>query len=58
MTPGHRRDFLLDSGAVSALASDRHLLADYLQMFEQMGVVDDRTTEACAQRAQRHRGAG
>ena len=34
MTPGHRRDFLLDSGAVSALASDRNLLADYLQMFE------------------------
>jgi hypothetical protein len=34
VTPGHRRDFLLDSGAVSALASDRNLLADYLQMFE------------------------
>ncbi|MFI4992790.1 MAG: type II toxin-antitoxin system VapC family toxin [Solirubrobacterales bacterium] len=34
MTPGHNRDFLLDSGAVSALASDRDLLDAYVDLFE------------------------
>jgi predicted nucleic acid-binding protein len=34
VSPGHRRDFLLDSGAVSALAADRNLLTDYLELFE------------------------
>jgi hypothetical protein len=34
VSPGHRRDFLLDSGAISALASDRDLLTDYVELVE------------------------
>lgn len=32
MTSRHKRDFLLDSGGVSALAADRDLLAAYLDL--------------------------
>lgn len=34
MSPRHNRDFLLDSGAVSALASSPDLLADYLDLLD------------------------
>lgn len=34
MTPGHRRDFLLDSGAVSALASNQDLLDGYVDLLK------------------------
>lgn len=34
MSPQHRRDFLLDSGAVTALAANRRLLKAYQGMFE------------------------
>ena len=34
MSPGHRRRFLLDSGAVTALAGDSRLLADYTVMLD------------------------
>jgi hypothetical protein len=34
VSPQHNRDFLLDSGAVSALAADPNRLADYLELFE------------------------
>ncbi len=35
MIRGERRDFLLDSGAVSALARDRKLLEGYLRLVEE-----------------------
>ncbi len=35
MTRRHRRDFLLDSGGVSALAASRDLLVAYLDLLEQ-----------------------
>lgn len=35
MTRRHRRDFLLDSGGVSALAASRDLLLAYLELLEQ-----------------------
>lgn len=35
MTTRHRRDFLLDSGGVSALAKDQDLLVAYLDLLEQ-----------------------
>jgi hypothetical protein len=34
VSPGHRRRFLLDSGAVTALAGDSRLLADYTVMLD------------------------
>jgi predicted RNase H-like nuclease len=35
VTSRHRRDFLLDSGGVSALAASRDLLVAYLELLEQ-----------------------
>lgn len=34
MSSRHRRDFLLDSGAVTALATNKDLLADYLTLLK------------------------
>jgi hypothetical protein len=34
VSPGHRRDFLLDSGAISALAKSKDLLDGYLGLLE------------------------
>jgi hypothetical protein len=38
VTRRHRRDFLLDSGGVSALAASRDLLLAYLELFEQQSM--------------------
>jgi hypothetical protein len=34
VSPGHRRDFLLDSGAVTALANNKDLLTDYTDLLK------------------------
>jgi hypothetical protein len=35
VSPRHRRDFLLDSGAVTALATNKELIADYVQLLDE-----------------------
>jgi hypothetical protein len=42
VSPGHRRRFLLDSGAVTTLAGDTRLLGQYMVMVERLVMVERR----------------